>query len=207
MFYTSPWKGGWWRLGDAVRYMLGASMSVLDTAAKYRETLLYNRYQAARDNIERFRQEPPYAYVIPQEQRDPPTAAILVDKAADQRHRGPPGSAALRRQRPRVCERLGGADGSTLLAAGQGALRSRSCSPTCAQRPNGAPQRPYDVAGWTLPMQMGVEVAGVLKPVTAAAACGAAAHRYRHSAGGHGTGNRHRLHAQSQHQREFQGAQ
>ena len=51
IFYSSPWKGGWWRLGDAVRYMLGASMSVLDTAAKYREALLYNRYQAARDNI------------------------------------------------------------------------------------------------------------------------------------------------------------
>ena len=32
-------------------------MSVLDTAARYRETLLYNRYQAGRDNIERFRRE------------------------------------------------------------------------------------------------------------------------------------------------------
>ena len=30
-------------------------MSVLDTAAKYREELLYNRYQAAHDNVERFR--------------------------------------------------------------------------------------------------------------------------------------------------------
>lgn len=58
VFYSSPWKGGWWRLGDAVRYMLGASMAVLDTTAKYRESLLYNRYQAARDNIERFRKEP-----------------------------------------------------------------------------------------------------------------------------------------------------
>src|SRR5580704_2394179 len=45
MFYSSPWKGGWWRLRDAVNYMEGASMSVLDTAAKYREELLYNRYQ------------------------------------------------------------------------------------------------------------------------------------------------------------------
>ena len=29
VFYSSPWKGGWWRLGDAVRYMLGGSMAVL----------------------------------------------------------------------------------------------------------------------------------------------------------------------------------
>ena len=80
VFYSSPWKGGWWRLADAVRYMEGASMAVLDTAAKYRETLLYNRYQAARDNIERFRKEPPFAYVIPHQQRDLPTAATLVEK-------------------------------------------------------------------------------------------------------------------------------
>ena len=39
--------------------------------------------------------------------------------------------------------------------------------PDLRTTPNGAPTRPYDVAGWTLPMQMGVEVASVLKPVTA----------------------------------------
>src|SRR6266536_3011221 len=80
VFYSSPWKGGWWRLSDAVRYMSGASMAVLDTTAKYREALLYNRYQAARDNIERFRKEPPFAYVIPAEQHDSPTAATMVEK-------------------------------------------------------------------------------------------------------------------------------
>jgi hypothetical protein len=39
--------------------------------------------------------------------------------------------------------------------------------PDLRATPNGPPTRPYDVAGWTLPMQMGVEVAAVLKPVTA----------------------------------------
>src|SRR5262249_38206953 len=33
--------------------------------------------------------------------------------------------------------------------------------------PGGPPVLPYDVAGWTLPMQMGVEVAAVLQPVGA----------------------------------------
>jgi len=60
--------------------MSGASMAVLDTTAKYREALLYNRYQAARDNIERFRKEPPFAYVIPAEQHDSPTATTMVGK-------------------------------------------------------------------------------------------------------------------------------
>jgi hypothetical protein len=80
IFYPSPWRGGWWRLGDAVRYTLGASMAVLDTAAKNREELLFDRYRAGRDVIARFTKDPPYAYVIPREQRDTPTAATLVEK-------------------------------------------------------------------------------------------------------------------------------
>jgi len=57
-----------------------ASMAVLDTAAKSREELLYNRYQAGRDVIKKFETDPPYAYVIPQQQHDLPTAAVLVEK-------------------------------------------------------------------------------------------------------------------------------
>src|SRR5260370_35799443 len=38
--------------------------------------------------------------------------------------------------------------------------------PDLRQFPNGPPIRPYDVAGWTLPMQMGVEVATVSQPLT-----------------------------------------
>src|SRR5580700_1664842 len=80
VYYSSPWKGGWWRLGDAVRYMIGSSMAVLDTAAKNREELLYDRYRAGRDVIARFTKDPPYAYIIPREQRDTQTASILVEK-------------------------------------------------------------------------------------------------------------------------------
>ncbi len=71
------------RLVEAFRHacntsdVLAASMAVLDTAAKYREDLLYTRYEAGRQTIERFRKDPPYAYVIPNQQRDVPTAATL----------------------------------------------------------------------------------------------------------------------------------
>src|ERR1700683_1711771 len=79
-FYPSPWKGGWWRLGDAVQTMTLASMGVLDTAAKYREEIEYTRYQAGKETMERFKKEPPYAYVIPRDQRDLPTAETLIQK-------------------------------------------------------------------------------------------------------------------------------
>src|SRR5215510_13452311 len=167
VFYSSPWKGGWWRLGDAVRYMLGASMAVLDTTAKYRESLLYNRYQAARDNIERFRKEPPFAYVIPQEQRDLPTAATLVEKLLLN------GIEVHQAVKPFVANGREYQGGSWVVLMDQPfaplvkELFEPQRYPDLRESPNGAPILPYDVAGWTLPMQMGVETAAVSQPVSA----------------------------------------
>ena len=165
VFYSSPWKGGWWRLADAVRYMEGGSMAVLDTAAKYRETLLYNRYQAARDNMARFRKEPPFAYVIPQEQRDLPTAATLVEKLLIN---------GIEVQRAEQSFMANSRDykGAWVILMDQPfaplekELFERQQYPDLRQTPNGPPIRPYDVAGWTLPMQMGVETAVVNEPLT-----------------------------------------
>ena len=69
MLYSSPWKGGWWRLADACRYMYEADMAVLNLSEKYREQMTYNKYRAARDTIEHFEKEPPFAYEIPREQQ------------------------------------------------------------------------------------------------------------------------------------------
>src|SRR5438105_2539799 len=80
--YSSPWPPGWWRLRDAVEYMETASLAVLEYAAKYKESLLYDRYQAGRDQIALGRKRPPYAYVIPQQQRDPVAAVELLRRLA-----------------------------------------------------------------------------------------------------------------------------
>jgi len=165
VFYSSPWKGGWWRLADAVRYMQGASMAVLDTAAKYRETLLYNRYQAARDNIERFHKEPPFAYVIPQEQRDLPTTATLVEKLlinGIEVHQAEKPFVANSREYKNAWVILMDQPFSPLVKE----LFEPQQYPDLRTTPNGPPIRPYDVAGWTLPMQMGVETAVVSEPLT-----------------------------------------
>lgn len=165
VLYSSPWKGGWWRLRDAVSYMEGASMAVLGTAAKFREELLYNRYQAARDSVARFKSEPPFAYVIPQRQRDLGEAAILVEKllvngievhqagkpfhANGQEH--PAGSWVVLMDQP--------------YAPLVKELFEPQQYPELRESPGGPPLRPYDVTGWTLPLQMGVHVAPVLQPV------------------------------------------
>jgi hypothetical protein len=80
--YPSPWPGGWWRIADAIGYMETGSIATLDYAAKYREELQWNRYQAGRNAIAKYRNNPPYAYVIPQAQRDPGAAAEMLRRLA-----------------------------------------------------------------------------------------------------------------------------
>jgi zinc carboxypeptidase len=166
--YSTPWEGGWWRLKDAVDYMVGGSMSVLDIAAKNRETLLYNRYQAARDNIRHFSKEPPFAYVISSRQSDTPEAGLLAQKMIDNgldvyatktgfKANGvayPAGSWVIPMDQP--------------FSALAKELFERQRYPDALE--NGTAKSidlPYDVTGWTLPLQMGVSVDAVSDPLGA----------------------------------------
>jgi hypothetical protein len=166
--YTTPWEGGWWHLKDAVDYMVAGSMSVLDLAAKNRETLLYNRYQAARDNIQHFRKEPPFAYVISDKQADTPEAGLLAQKMIDNgldvyatkdgfKANGvsyPAGSWVIPMDQP--------------YSAMAKELFERQHYPDALE--NGTAKAidlPYDVTGWTLSLQMGVDVDAVTDPLAA----------------------------------------
>lgn len=165
VMYSSPWKGGWWRLRDAVEYMEGASMAVLDTAAKFREDLLFNRYQAARDNVKQFAGGPPYAYVIPARQRDLGEAATLVEKLMVN------GIEVRKATKPFHANGVEHPVDSWVVLMDQPfsplvkELFETQKYPELRESPNGPPIRPYDVTGWTLPLQMGVRVAPVLQPV------------------------------------------
>jgi len=174
VFYSSPWRGGWWRLGDAVRYMLGSSMAVLDTAAKNREELQYDRYRAGRDVIARFTKDPPYAYIIPRQQRDPAAAATLAEKLIVD------GIEMHQSTRDLAAEGAAFKEGDWVVLMDQpfAALVKELFDvqkypelphppPLAAPAPVPAvaAQVPYDVTGWTLPIQMGVEVVAVQQPV------------------------------------------
>jgi hypothetical protein len=166
--YTTPWEGGWWHLKDAVDYMVAGSMSVLDLAAKNRETLLYNRYQAARDNIQHFRKEPPFAYVISDRQADTPEAGLLAQKMIDN------GLEVYATKDGFKANGVSYPAGSWLIPMDQPysamakELFERQRYPDALE--NGTSKAidlPYDVTGWTLPLQMGVDVDAVTDPLEA----------------------------------------
>jgi hypothetical protein len=164
--YPSPWPPGWWRLKDAVDYMLTASMSVLDYASKYKEELLYNRYQSGRDQIRRSEQNPPFAYVIPQQQHDPVAPVELLRRLAFN------GVAVSQLTTAATIDGTSYPAGTWVIPMNQPfaelarQLLEVQVYPDLREYPEGPPDQPYDAAGWTLPLQMGVTVVEARTPLT-----------------------------------------
>jgi hypothetical protein len=167
--YSSPWRPGWWRLRDAVDYMETASLSVLEFASKYKESLLLDRYRAGRDQIARGRKEAPYAYIVPQAQRDPVAPVELLRRLAFG------GVRVFQLTEAMTLDGTSYPAGTWLVPTDQEfAAMAREVLdvqkyPDLRQYPGGPPERPYDAAGWTLPMQMGVSVIPLASPLTAEA--------------------------------------
>lgn len=163
--YPSPWTGGWWRLADAVDYMRVASLAVLDYAAKYREELLYNRWQSGRDVVARYRAEPPFAYFVPREQRDPVAAVELLRRLAYNGVRVSELGEAV------THEGIGYPAGTWVIPMDQPfaelvrQVLEVQTYPDLREYPEGPPEQPYDAAGWTLPLQMGVRVVAATQPL------------------------------------------
>ena len=163
--YSSPWRPGWWRLGDAVAYMQTASLAVLEYASKYKESLLFNRYMAGRDQIARGRREAPFAYFVPQDQRDPVAAVELLRRLA---------FGGVRVSQLTAAATVAGEifpPGTWVVPTDQefAAMARQVLNvqhyPDMRQYPGGPPMRPYDAAGWTLPLQMGVRVVAATTPL------------------------------------------
>ena len=158
IFYPYPWGGGESHFRDAVDYTLTASMGVLDLAADRKEEYLYNIYAMGRDAIEANILEDFYAYVIPTDQHDFNEATNLIN--------------VLRQGGIEVHEATKGfkigensyEKGSYIVYGAQAFrpylvdLMEAQSYPDKRAFPGGPPVPPYDLAGWTLPMQMGLNV-------------------------------------------------
>src|SRR5205085_6282023 len=146
------------RLRDAVDYMETASLATIEYASKYKDSLLMNRYRAGRDQIAAGTAKPPYAYVVPQDQRDPVAAVELLRRLA---------FGGVRVSQLTDAWAVDGATypaGTWIVPTDQEfAAMAREVLdvqryPDLREYPGGPPERPYDAAGWTLPLQMGVRV-------------------------------------------------
>ncbi len=164
MQFPDPWPGGWWRLRDIVEYELVLSMSLVKTAYLHKEDFLYNFYKMCKDSIEIREEGQPFAFVIPKKQHDYPTTLKMLDIlmlggveihqakedfTADGRIYHSGSFVALMSQPYRPYAQ---------------ALLEKQKYPDIRQYPDGPPVPPYDNAGWTLPLQMGVACKQIQKP-------------------------------------------
>jgi zinc carboxypeptidase len=188
--FPEPWPGGAWRPRDIMQMEMIACHSVLSLAANYRADYLRNFYELAKANLLPVAAEEPIAYLIPAGQgRDEHVAKMigaLVEQGVevhrlDRELHGVSGTQYLRtlpgdkgatvRKVGILASVVGGAPeipaGSYLVFLNQPyrqnvlALFEPQAYPDRITA-TGEAERPYDVAGWTLPMQMGVETFAVL---------------------------------------------
>lgn len=167
MFSPSPWPGGWWRIGDIVNYDFHATLSVLSTAATYPEELLLNSYKMAKDNIKRGKTEPPVAYVVPENQWDPMTAEKYIKTLRKSNIK------VYQLTSPLQVENYYFSTGSYVVPMAQPYrsfaknILERQRYPDLRRAPGDSFTYPYDGAGWTLHLAMGVDALEIKKPFRA----------------------------------------
>ena len=162
--FPLPWKGGEWHLRDIVDYELIAAFACLTHAARYRDRWLANFYTIGKRAVER--KEPPFAFLVPLEQDDLPTAITMLQvlrKGMVEIYQAtepftadgvpyPAGTYVIPLAQPY------GSYAKTLLEVQHYPVRF--------QYPGGPPLPPYDTTAHTLPLLMGVKTITVASPFT-----------------------------------------
>ena len=158
IFYPYPFEGGEVKFRDAVEYMITASMAILDLAADKSDEFLYNIYSMGRDAITNANGKGAFAYVIPKNQYNASEAINLTNVLMQ---------GGLRAHRATADFSANGKnyEAGSIIFYGAQSFRPYLADLMEVQEypdqflyPGGPPQPPYDLAGWTLPIQMGVDV-------------------------------------------------
>jgi hypothetical protein len=161
--FPDAWQGGVWRPKDIAEIEMTASRGLLELAAKFRPRYLRNFYELGKANLESKANEPK-AFVVYAGQPNAETVSRFLEillaqgmeiyqmtreleathdeKAKNDFHEIPLGSFVVFTNQPQKNNVL--------------SLFERQVYPSRLNE-KGEAEVPYDVAGWTLPWQMGVE--------------------------------------------------
>ena len=163
--YPEPWTPGCWRIGDIVRYELVTSTALIHLVSRRRAWFLARFVALGRRQIAAGH-APPVAFVLPPE-GDPGARATLANVLI---------AAGVEVRRARAPFTAGGRrypTGTLVVPMDQPFrahakdLLERQVYPERAAYPGGPAIPPYDVAGWTLPLQMGVRADSIAAPFAA----------------------------------------
>ncbi len=161
--YLEPWQGGWWRIGDIIEYEEIVAKTILKRVSSEKERFMLNYYNFAKRQVEKGRNEPPYAYIIPLEQRDVPTTLKLVEVI----QKG--GGEVYFSKKPFTVDGVNYPAKTFIIPLSQpyrAFIKDLLEGKVYPERKiGGALEYPYDEATWTLPLQMGVKVFEANQPL------------------------------------------
>ena len=152
----SPWPGGWWRLGDIVKYELASWRGALKTASNMRQEILTFRNDLCRAEVERGLTEPPFYYVIPSIQHDASERDHLVGLLGEH------GVEIERLTEEVMVEGHTFSAGDLVVSLAQAyrpfikEVMEHQRFPVRHYTPGGEIIRPYDITSWSLPLHLGV---------------------------------------------------
>lgn len=165
--YPRPWLGGKWTLRDIVDYELIATFGLLEATANLRSQLLEGLYIVGKRQISKGKQGDPFAIIIPQEQADRPTVVKMLQTMAYG------GVEFHQAKKAFTAEGISYPAGTYVILMAQPFrayakdLLEAQDYPKISPAPGVPAQPPYDAAGWSLGMQMGVETIFVKDPFDA----------------------------------------
>jgi hypothetical protein len=165
--YPKPWLGGTWTLRHIIDYELVFTWALLEASAVNRTMLQSSFYNLNRKAIALGKKGDPFAYVVPVAQHDPGAATKMLEVLELA------GIEVYRAQEPFEAGGKKYAAGDYVIPMAQPFrnyakdLLEPQQYPMRPTRLGEAPERPYDVTGWTLPLQMGVAAVKVDKPFSA----------------------------------------
>ncbi len=159
--FPDPWDGGWWRLRDVVEYEEIACYALFTVGARYRDRFNRNYLEMNEKAIRLGKEVPPYAYIVPKDQRDLPTAERLLQILEL-------GGVEIKEANESfTADGISYDEGTYIIYTSQPYrnhirdLLEPQDYPDRYQYPGGPAEPPYDVAGWTLSYQMNVKVVPV----------------------------------------------
>ena len=165
--YPDAWRGGVWRPADIANIEMIAARGLLEMAAKFRPRYLRSFYDLGKANLESKTDEP-QAFIVTAGQPAAATVSrfleILMWQGIEVYQMSEEGYFAMDAGRRDYFHEM--PLGSFLIFVNQAqknnilSLFEKQVYPHRIL-PNGDAEVPYDVAGWTLPLQMGVETDAV----------------------------------------------
>ncbi len=164
--FPMPWEGGTWTFKEIVNYHYTSSMAALLAGADLREQLLAGMAASQKRSVEPG-EDSPFAFIVPYNQTDPPTATKLLQVLE---------MADVEIEKAQTSFSVAGnkyGEGSHVIRFAQPAGRfaktvlERQDYPKIFMYEGGPLDPPYDVTAHTLPLLMNVDVDFVYEPFSA----------------------------------------